>query len=283
MGIPQTRQFKFSGRVAPGAALHRKFSGRVAPDDALHQTTSAAPGAATADEHYIAPTTVQVTITTPASDAGIIGVPQYAPTVSSESSNPPYNPAQNCRGYFTSYLYQANNNCYAYGCNIAPNTFPQPGRHSGCLITAATLNGESVSAYAAKDGLVQVGTTIAACLAYQKQHGGSQMNGHFVALMISPPGDENWPGDYHWARCNNSTGACDSWSQKDGNDQITNFDFAGNPITDPSKANWTVNQGPLSPSTAPATDPAPPDTPDVVVTYNFYCFMFVPFGAVNIL
>jgi hypothetical protein len=270
MDIRPTRQFKFSGRVAP--------------NDVLHQTTSAVQGAATANEHYIAPTTVQVTITTPPSEAGTIGVPQYAGTVSSDSPNPPYDPAQNCGGYFTSCLYQPNNNCYAYACNTAPNTFPQPGRASGCLISPATLDGETISGYAVNDGLVLVGTTIQECLAYQSQHSQSgQLNGHFVALMISPPGDVNWPGDYHWARCDNSTGPCNSWSQKDGNDQITNFDFAGNPITDPSAANWTVNQGPLTPSSAPATDPAPPDTPEVVVTYNFYCFMFVPFGAVNII
>lgn len=189
----------------------------------------------------------------------MIGVPQYASTVAGSSPNPPYNPAQDCQGYFTSYLYQPNNNCYAYGADIATNTFPQPGRYSGCLITQATLDGSTVSSYAVKDGLILVGQTIQDCLDYQQQHmQNGQLNGHFVALMISPPGDVNWPGDYHWARCNNSAEACNSWSQKDGNDQITDFDFAGNVITDPSAANWTVNQGPLTPSSAPATTPAPP-------------------------
>lgn len=249
-----------------------KFSGRVSPNDVLHRTTSATPSAMSPDEHYIAPTTVSVTINTPPPEQ-VIGVPQYAATVTDNSSNPPYDPATNCKGYFTSFLFQANNNCYAYACNIATNTFPQPGRQSGYLIEQNTLDGPTVMSYAEMDGLKYVGTTIEDCLNYQPRH--PSLNGHFVALMISPPGDANWPGDYHWSRCDNSTGDCNQWSQKDGNDQITNFDFAGNLITDPSQANWSVNQGPIS--------AAPPAEPDVVVTYNFFAFMFVPFGAVKII
>jgi len=61
------------------------------------------------------------------------------------------------------------------------------------------------------------------------------INGHFVALMISEeiPG-LLWPGDYHWCRSSNNEQS--SWSQKDGSEAVTNFDFKGSPITDPRNA-----------------------------------------------
>jgi hypothetical protein len=191
-----------------------------------------------------------------------------------------YNPAGDCSGNFMSYRFQANNNCYAYGCNIATNTFPQPGRRSGYELSPENMQGtvaqvgEIVASYAAMDGLTMVGKTLNEVRAFQRTHGGSSLDGHFVALMISPAGDPNWPGDYHWARCDNSSGMCNSWSQKDGGDQVTNFDFAGNPITDPSEANWTVNQGPIGPNLK---------SPELVVEYQFYCFMFVPNSPVKII
>jgi len=85
--------------------------------------------------------------------------------------------------------------------------------------------------------------------------------------------DANWPGDYHWARCDNSSDACDSWSQKDGSDQVTNFDFAGNPINNPMTANLQVTQGPVSST----------DSRELLVEYGFYCFMFVPETSVTII
>lgn len=259
-----------------------KLSGMIPPGDPLHTYTVGLPGTTTANEHYLAPTTVQVTITTPISEAGPIGVPQYAPTVVGTAA-PTYSPATDCAGAFMSVQYQPNNNCYNYGCDIATNTFAQPGRYSGCLLTPSNLDGPTVSGYAEKDGLiiVSIGGSIQDCVNYWDNNPG--LNGHFVALMISPVGDVYWPGDYHWARCDNSASGCNSWSQKDGNDQMTNFDFAGQPITDPSLANWTVNQGPISVPSNPATNPAPPDVPEVVTTYDFYCFMFVPFDGVNII
>lgn len=269
-----------------------KFSGMIAPDDDRHQPTTAATPDGPPDEHYLAPTTVNVNITVPAG-TGIIGVPQYSPTVKGGVAAG-YDPAGDCDGNFMSYKFQPNNNCYAYGCNITTNTFPQPGRQSGYQLTAADFQppvdvdqlGQLVSSYAEKDGLQFVGKTWAELKAFQTnmQQGTigtvviEAMPGHFVALMVSPAGDANWPGDYHWARCDDSNGACNSWSQKDGNDQVTNFDFAGHPITDPSTANWTVNQGPIS---------GPQGTPDLgddqVVEYVFHCFMYVPETGVNII
>jgi hypothetical protein len=203
----------------------------------------------------------------------VIGVPQYAPTTVGTTSG--YNPAGDCGGNFMSYKFQPNNNCYAYGCNIASNTFPQPGRAHGNKITAPTLNGPSIRGFAEQDGLIYVGTTLADVrqFAAARAAGVGGLGGHFVALMISLAGDDNWPGDYHWARCDDNVNFS-SWSQKDGSDQVTNFDFAGQPITDPSTANWTVNQGPVQP---------PKNYNDLIAAYVFYCFMFVPDGGVQII
>lgn len=243
-----------------------KLSGMIAPQDQFHQFTTTAPGATTPDEHYLAPTTLQVNITVPPG-VGTIGVAQYASTIGGPSSL--YDPAGDCNGYFMSSRFQPNNNCYAYACNCATNTYPQPGRMSGYLLTAADMTGTvasvgaTVSSYAEKDGLIFVGTTMEQVSAFTPPS--NTEPGHFVALMISPAGDSNWQGDYHWARCDNSFTGWNEWSQKDGNDQVTNFDFAGNPITDPSQANWTVNQGPVSPE----------NPVDLLTVYTFYCFMYV--------
>lgn len=261
--ITPTRQFKFSGMVAP--------------QDPFHQVTHAAPGAAAPDEHYIAPTTVSVTITNPP-PGQTIGVPQYSATVIGGPAV--YDPAGDCGGAFMSSQFQPNNNCYAYGCDIASNTFPQPGRASGNLITAATLNGPSIQAFAEQDGLIYVGADLNTVRRFgeARKASGVQSSGHFVALMISPAGDGNWPGDYHWARCDDPINY-QSWSQKDGNDQVTNFDFAGQPITDPSVANWSVNQGPTQPDQSqPNYNPD-----DLIVEYAFYGYLFVPANGVNII
>jgi len=267
-----------------------KFSGRIAPEDPFHQYTVAATANAVPDEHYIAPTTITVPIVQPPGYPPI-GVPQYAPTVYGGAAAG-FDPAGDCGGNYMSYKFQPNNNCYAYGCNITPNTFPQPGRRSGYLLISQDFEqpfdqlGATVRSYAEQDGLQFVGQTMAELLAFKEnlQQGPGEtvvmqaLPGHFVALMVSPAGDANWPGDYHWTRCDDSNGACDSWSQKDGNDQVTNFDFAGNPITDPSTANWTVNQGPIQPGSSPPSEVGE----DQVVDYAFYCFMFVPETGVNI-
>jgi hypothetical protein len=269
-----------------------KLSGMISPDDRLHQFTVAPAVGSAPDEHYIAPTTVSVTIVQPPG-TGTIGVPQYSPLVN--GGNPDgFSPATDCNGNFMSAKFQPNNNCYAYGCNITSNTFPQPGRQSGYLLTAADFKqpfgslGELVAGYATRDGLIFVGRTAADLTKFRSSRQGTNpgpatdagdgaLDGHFVALMISPAGDADWPGDYHWARCDNSSGACNSWSQKDGNDQVTNFDFAGNPITDPATANWTVNQGPLADSSSPDNNQ------DQLVSYAFYGYLFVPTSGVNIL
>jgi len=200
-------------------------------------------------------------------------VPQYATTVVGTFSG--YNPSGDCNGYFMSSKYQSNNNCYAYGCNIATNSFPQPGRYSGGTPFSKNFTAEVVMNNAVGDGLVYVGTELDDI----KTHRAQNSSGHYVALLFSPPesnigGDPNanWPGDYHWVRCDDPE-TYSSWSQKDGGDQVTNFDFAGQPITNPAKSNWQVNQGPIGTS----------DANEYVVSYDFYCFMFVPQSGLNII
>ncbi len=261
-----------------------KFSGIIAFYDQFHLETLAPALGATPDEHYIAPKVVPVDITVP--EKKTIGVPQYSPTVYGKAAGS-YDPAGDCCGNFMSYRFQPNNNCYAYGCNIAPNTFPQPGRKSGYLLTVTDFKkpfadlGQLICSYAIKDGLEFAGSTFEELMIFKssKQATNPQgattgcLAGHFVALMISTAGDANWPGDYHWARCDNSSTGCDSWSQKDGSDQVTNFDFAGKAITNPATANWSVNQGPVSKT----------DKNELLVEYDFYCFMFVPESGVKII
>lgn len=255
-----------------------KFSGLVSPNDLRHQVVRLPPGETLRDQRYVAPNMVEVTISTPP-PAHVIGVPQYSPAIFGRDSG--YNPAADCDGAFMSAKFQPNNNCYAYACNIASNSFAQPGRRSGIAITAATLNGPSISSFAGQDGLIYVGQTRAelAGFAQTRRAGlrGDSTGGHYVALMISAASGPDWPGDYHWARCDDSVDFA-SWSQKDGGDQVTNFDFAGNPIVDPAAANWSVNQGPIQPDrTQPDYNPD-----DLVVSYAFYCYMFVPDTGVNI-
>ncbi len=236
-----------------------KFSGRVPEGDLRHSPQESAPNGALIAPNYV-PTTWG-------------NIPQYADPVS--DTNTGYNPAGDCQGYFMSAFYQPNNNCYAYGCNIASNSFAQPGRASGAPSLKSDFTGEHVVNNAISDGLAYVGTTMDELLGHAAST--DSANGHYVALMFSPPepsigGDTNanWPGDYHWARCDTLSPM--SWSQKDGGDQVTNFDFAGNLITDPSVANWRVNQGPISKT----------DKNEYVVTYGFFCFMYVPNSGVTI-
>jgi len=199
-------------------------------------------------------------------------VPQYSPTVYGTSTK--YNPAGDCEGNFTSFKFMVDNNCYNYACNVATNSFAQPGRATGNPYK--TMTGEAVVAGAVSDGLVLIegGDTIT--LDHVKKNlrhqALTEQEGHLVGLMISEPDSTvGWPGDYHWCRCDNTwaavnDGAQMTWSQKDGPDQMTNFDFAGFPITNPVYANWTVNEGSIMKGSVKQS----------VVRYYFYTFMFVP-------
>lgn len=244
------RKFKFSGLVEPNSLLH--YSQTEAPDGAM-----------------IPPT--YVFTEWPNNNL----IPQYAPTIKGTFNG--YNPAGDCNGYFMPYLYQTNNNCYAYATLICSNTFPQPGRNSpGSVPFEQEFSAHAVMTNAVLDGLEYVGECIDDIRDHNELKG---LVGHYVALMFSEPesnigGDSNanWPGDYHWVRCDDNVNFS-SWSQKNGSNQVTNFDFAGNPITDPATANWRVNQGHFGNSA----------DKEFIVNYNFYCFMFVPIKGVNII
>lgn len=192
-------------------------------------------------------------------------VAQYAPTV--VGTRNVYDPAGDCEGNFMSSKFQVNNNCYNYACDVATNSFAQPGRKHG--IRLETCDGPEVEAAAEKDGLMSVSHKPLSTAQLQEMKKNLPA-GHFVALVISQPDPmHKWPGDYHWVRCDNNG----TWSQKDGGDQVTNFDFAGRPITDIGNANWVVNQGPIS-----DTEPE-----DLTVSYKFYSIMYVPDGKIDII
>jgi hypothetical protein len=200
-------------------------------------------------------------------------VPQYAATIRGGGGEMTYDPGKDCQGYFASGKYQPNNNCYAYACDIATNTFPQPGRQSGGTQFSVSFNAQVVQQNAVKDGLVQAGLDLEELRKFRAQN---QKPGHFVALLFSAPDASiGWPGDYHWVRCDDQN-SLDYWSQKDGPDQVTNFDFAGNRIRDPAKASWTVNQGPSSDPNAGGND-------EVFTSYKFVSYMYVPDEFVNII
>jgi hypothetical protein len=236
------------------ANRHYKFSGRIAPDDKKFALlTSEA-------EEQIAP----IYVTVP----GGTQVPQYAPTVTDPDNT--YAPATNCQGYFMSFKFQPNNNCYNYSCNAASNSFAQPGRMHGYFLPQ-NFTGADVVQGAELDGLQFAGDATTSIGALTARQGAAE--GHYVALLISPADPSvSWPGDYHWVRCDIAS-PYNSWSQKDGGDQVTNFDFAGNPISNPATANWTVNQGPMIQGSAD----------DVVVSYQFYAWLFVPYGQISII
>lgn len=171
-----------------------------------------------------------------------------------------------------SYKFQPNNNCYNYATNVATNSFAQPGRMTGKPLPSGYTDQDVVDG-AVSDGLNYAGKTLEELNHYAK----SAESGHFVALMISTPDSSvSWKGDYHWARLDDLK--TNSWSQKDGGDQVTNFDFAGNLIKDPSTANWTVNQGPIG-----VIGDKPYNPNDAFVSYDFFAYMFVPYSGINII
>jgi hypothetical protein len=233
-------------------APHFKLSGSIPASESRFQAHSD-------PDHVVAPIKVAI--------PGGKFVAQYAPTVVGKLK-PEFDPADDCNGNFMSSKFQANNNCYNYACDVATNSFAQPGRKHGILLGDG-FSGDDVVHAAEKDGLLEVSEKpmSEAQMAEAKK---SLPPGHFVALVISPSDPAiQWPGDYHWARHDDDG----TWSQKDGGDQVTNFDFAGKKITDPAAANWTVNQGPIS-----STDPD-----DAIASYDFKSIMYVPDGKIDII
>lgn len=210
-------------------------------------------------------------------------IPQWATTRCSRVEG--FRPALDCDGSFMCYSFQPNNNCYNYACNIATNTFAQPGRCHGIRFPPKrkTMKASYVIKAAQADGLQLIGhedMSLEQALASPVYLEGisNAAGGHMVALLISKAEtDIRWSGDYHWVRCDHLSGR--EWSQKDGPDHVTNFDFHGNRIVDPKSAAWTANNGP------PPTHWGSKKhrISSIVVTYSFAAWMFVPFGSVSII
>ena len=210
-------------------------------------------------------------------------IPIWGPTKRDKVDG--FRPAEDCDGNFMSYKFQPNNNCYNYACNIATNSFAQPGRRHGMKLPekGKTLKARDVIAGAQADGLKLVGRqamSLSEALNSPIYINGrmNEKGGHLVALLLSKARSNiRWKGDYHWVRCDHSSGR--KWSQKDGPDHVTNFDFQGNWIVDPRKASWTVNMGP------PMTDWGyrKHRLSSKIVTYCFEAWMFFPYGRVSII
>jgi hypothetical protein len=239
--------FKYSGRIEPGSERHSlkseaKSGALIAPNYAYNEWTQK------------------------------FDIPQYAPTVVGRAQG--YDPGGDCQGNFMSFKYVVDNNCYAYACCIATNSYAQPGRASAGssdLRVPENFTPTTIRNNATLDGLLYVG----ADLPDPRKSPGP---GHLVALLLSAAvsrsgGDPlaNGDVDYHWVRCDDPDHYA-SWSQKDGDGQVTNYDFAGQPIEDPRRANWTVNQGPSD------LDPT-----ELSMSYEFVCFLWVPQQGVHII
>ena len=181
--------------------------------------------------------------------------------------NAGYDPAGDCCGYFTSSKYQVHNNCYNYALDIATNTMAQPGRMRG-LSLPGDIDPDWVVCCAQQDGLILAGgpdTTLADLRRRMPDlRDGNEVT--LVALLIATADDNvGFGGDFHFVRCDDFESS--SWSQKDGPDQMTNFDFAGDPISDPSRATWTVNNGPFNTAKPGA---------DYYIKYWLRAWMIVP-------
>lgn len=113
------------------------------------------------------------------------------------------------------YGYQSDNNCYNYACNVATDTFAQPGRAASGVDNWIMFCPE-VSAGAIADGL-------------EPRSAGTQSRercSHTVALVVAPD------IDYHWYRLD----ANGLWSHKPGTTEATNLDNSLQPIVNPETA-----------------------------------------------
>jgi hypothetical protein len=234
-----------------------RFLGRTADDDPLHRVLPIG----TLDMGN-APHCVNI--------PNVGCVLQYAPTVRGDHSG--YDPATDCEGYFTMFKFQVHNNCYNYALDIATNSFALPGRMHGLLMTG-DFYGDEVMEAAMLDGLKLLGKADVPLDDVLEQVEDLD-DGTLVALVMAPPeASIKFPGDFHWVRCDDLDSS--SWSQKPGPDQVSDLDFAGDPITDPSTANWALNAGPYKPKA--------PGEPDFLTAYKFHAWMFVPGTDIDII
>ena len=249
----QTRTFKYAGLNPPNSPFHYIFNEKFEEYPGGKET-----------QRIKAPSAIEL--------PGGKHVAQWAQTATNPVTG--FRPNSDCNGNFTAAKYQSNNNCYNYACNIATNSFAVPGRLHGVTVldSSGQVMKQKVVAAAQADGLKLLGyASMSLADAFSEVGPSTPENGHIVGLLISDPDpDIKWPGDFHFIRSDDPNGG--SWSQKAGCDQVANFDFAGNPVSDPSTASWVVNQGPakLGGSTA------------FLAAYKFVAWMFVPIKDVQI-
>jgi hypothetical protein len=108
------------------------------------------------------------------------------------------------------------NNCYNYSCNIASDTYAQPGRASGYLFTEFSC--QSVMKGMISDGLQFIGKNYPFV---------RTRRGYYVGLFV-------WPAnDYHLTRLNLN----EFWSHKIGTNTPLNIDSDGKTIFNPLNQN----------------------------------------------
>lgn len=116
---------------------------------------------------------------------------------------------------------QFGNNCYNYACDKQTNTYAQPGRAHGILLTQPDCQCRGASGPvhngAVADGLISINCDTGC---------GCTRCYHKVALVMAPG------YDYHWYRQDRDG----RWSHKIGGSPATNLDNNGNIITDPRTA-----------------------------------------------
>jgi len=140
------------------------------------------------------------------------------PAVRGPDNGTVYDPQHDANGCFVTA--QTMNNCYNYGCDVATNTFAQPGRGTGHKWDDNTC--DAMREAATRDGLVWAGTTLPS---------GQPAVGHNVALLI-------WPDtNFHWIRMDSVPAGY--WSHKAGQTPVRNTDNNGHKITDPSKSDFS--------------------------------------------
>jgi hypothetical protein len=203
---------------------------------------------------------------------GVGCVPQYAGTIRGDRKG--FHPATDCKGYFTLSKFQVHNNCYNYAVDIATSTMAQPGRMHG-LVKQGDFDPDRLIKGAELDGLQLLGGKELHVDDVLKE-AASRGSGVLVAFLFAPPVHSecvNFHGDYHWVRCDNLEYS--RWSHKPGTDQITTLDFAGEAVTDPTRATWSLNAGPLDPN-------APPGASDFLTRYTFRAWMLAPDKGVEI-
>lgn len=138
---------------------------------------------------------------------GCCSVPSYHPSFWNSAASVPPCPFNN--------TVQTCNNCYNYANNNRTDTFAQPGRASGTILSGANMNCNDVRNAAVADGLELLPAS-GVCPDKKDK----------VALVVDPG------TDYHWYRQDSSG----MWTHKPGGTQATNLDNSNNPISNPETA-----------------------------------------------